>query len=126
MGYNGSNRRFRSSMISKSSTRKGNSLLFGRKGIATGLFDIGGAIVKDVANSSVESKTLASDNPDSDNGTFKGCAIITIVVLAIIGIWLLSINLPFLGILALLIPVFAVKDVLSNVFKAKKKGRKHQ
>ena len=67
MGYNGSNRKLRSSMFPKSSTRRGSSMLFGRKGIVTGLFDVSGGIV--------ESMTFNSDNLDEEVGTIgKTCA----------------------------------------------------
>ncbi len=49
MGYNGSNRRgARSSMWKKSSSRAGINMLFSKRGVVTGLFDIGSAIKKDV------------------------------------------------------------------------------
>ena len=76
-------------MISKSSTRKGSSLLFGRKGIVTGLFKIGGAIVKDVTNSSYQSSASTASGKDIKINKFVFILIILPIFITIdlIGFW---------------------------------------
>lgn len=85
MGYNGSNRG-RSNRgykgFSKSSMKKGNSLLFGRNGLVSGLFDIGSGMVNDVLDSTMQ--TTESIKNTKSNDTAWKCIIIFIVLILIV------------------------------------------
>lgn len=83
MGYNGSNRRFRGSMIPKSSTRRGNSLLFGRNGLVSGLFEIGSGIANDVLDSTTQT-TESIENTKSYNTVGNGIMIFIVLILIVI------------------------------------------
>lgn len=79
MGYNGSNRKGYDrgySGFSKSSMRSGNSMLFGKRGIVTGLFDIGSSVTKGIATNT-PTHTYTTSNygtetlQDNDSTTVK-------------------------------------------------------
>lgn len=94
MGYNGSNRRgAKSSMFKKSSYKSGSNMLFGKKGIFTGMFDVGSAITKDVIKEipkeNIKEEKLISDNDSSEN---KVIYIILIIIISCVFIFF-----PLLG-----------------------------
>ena len=101
MGYNGSNRkgydrRYRG--LSKSSMRSGNSMLFGKKGIVTGLFDVGSSIAKDVTNYDPPIESNVTANTEGNSNT---AFIIIASILGIGAIVLIIVYAPLiLGILA--------------------------
>lgn len=86
MGYNGSNRG-RSNRgykgFSKSSMRKGNSLLFGRNGLVSGLFDIGSGIANDVLDSATQTAESIK-NTNSKDTVGKGIIIFIVLILIVI------------------------------------------
>lgn len=97
MGYNGRNRkgydrRYRG--LSKSSMRSSNSILFGKKGIVTGLFDIGDSVVKDLSDTTHQSDTSIKREP-SVNSNFS-IGVILLIITSIVLLILIVIYVPWL------------------------------
>ncbi|MFR9498715.1 MAG: hypothetical protein SNI58_09330 [Rikenellaceae bacterium] len=81
MGYNGNNRKLRGSMFSKSSTRRGSSILFGKKGIFTGVAKLGDAAIKDALN------TPSNKNQSSEGDEGEG--VVMFIIALLIGLFLM-------------------------------------
>ena len=89
MGYNGSNRkgydrRYRG--LSKSSMRRGNSILFGRNGLLTVLLDILFSVIKDINNTSKGHNIINIETKEIFNFRFSKSGIPEIIIVSILGL----------------------------------------
>lgn len=101
MGYNGNNRKLNRGYkgFSKSSIRRGNSILFGRRGVLSGILNMGGALLNDTANSSIGINSVPTTN-GSDSDKFIGCLVLFIASIGcfILGSWIVD-YVAFIGLI---------------------------
>lgn len=99
MGYNGSNRRgAKASMWRKSSSRIGSNILFGKRGVVTGLFDIGSSIAKDTISEVSQNNKKRPQKAIQNDVSINILVVILLTVVLILMI-IAIIHVPLLAII---------------------------
>ena len=99
MGYNGSNRRgAKSSMFKKSSYKSSSNMLFGKKGLLTGMLKVGSSIAKD-GTKGIPRENDSENINITNNDSTENIVIYVLVIVIIVSIFI------YIPLLALIVAV---------------------